>query len=173
MELKMTASSRTLRLAAIALAPLVWVSAARSEETLKLAPGFAHSVIVNGATAGKFTLIIGNPKIADVTFGPKNTFWFIGLTEGVTNILVLDNETGNEMYNARIEVGGLDRVHVHNKSLLTSYTTYKCAPGCEFVNETTAEEPAPLPRGHSQSASTFQSNSTVTAPTPTIPVAPP
>jgi hypothetical protein len=38
------------------------------------------------------------------------------------------------------------RMEIHNKALLTSYTSYRCgADGCHYVNELTATEPAPLP----------------------------
>jgi hypothetical protein len=42
------------------------------------------------------------------------------------------------------------RMEIHNKALLTSYTSYRCgADGCHYVDELTATEPAPLPRGWS------------------------
>ena len=41
-------------------------------------------------------------------------------------------------------------IEIHNKALLTSYTSYRCgADGCHYVNELTATEPAPLPSGYS------------------------
>ena len=151
--------SQALRLGVIALASLTWMSASSGEQVLKLTPGFAKSVTVDGAAAGKVTSIIGDPKVADVTFGPKNTFWFVGLIPGATNIIVLNNDTGNEVYSARIEVDDVtqNRVHIHNKKLLTSYTTYECAPDCAYLGEVTATEPAPLPRGHLQSSSQYNS----------------
>jgi Flp pilus assembly secretin CpaC len=66
------------------------VLTAHSAETLRLGLGMAESVLVKGASAGNFTSIIGDPKIADVTFGPRNTLWFIGLAEGTTNVIMLD-----------------------------------------------------------------------------------
>ena len=165
----MRASSQALRLAAIAIAALSFVSAARSEDLLKLAPGFARSVVVPGAVTGNFSAIIGDPKVADFTYGPKNTFWFVGLKEGTTNVLVLNKDTGDEMYNARIEIGGEGRVQVHNKAMLTSFTVYRCTPGCMYVDEVAAKEPAPLPRGHFDS--TYQSNTTLQSP-PTPPAGP-
>jgi hypothetical protein len=41
-------------------------------------------------------------------------------------------------------------MEIHNKALLTSYTSYRCgADGCHYVNELTATEPARLPSGYS------------------------
>ena len=152
----MRKSSQALCLAVIVLGTFSSVLPARSAEALRLTLGIAKSVVVEGATAGNFSSIIGDPKIADVTFGPKNTLWFIGLAEGTTNIIMLDNSTGREMYSAIIVVGDTNRVHIHNKKVLTSYTVYRCDPICVYVDEVTAKEPAPLPIGHSQSSGTIE-----------------
>jgi hypothetical protein len=157
------------------LGPLVSLSCATmtyGDELLKLTPGLATIVQVAGADKGKFTSIIGDPAIADVVFGPHNTFMFVGKKEGITNIVVLNDDNAAEIYRARIEVGDVDRVKIYNKALLTSFTSYRCTPDCEYVNEVTAAEPAPLPKGYSnqniqsstasnqniQSSETFQSN---------------
>jgi hypothetical protein len=166
MEARMRDSSQALCLAVIALGSLTSVSASHGEDLLRLAPGIAKSVVVEGAAAGKFTSIIGDPKIADFTFGPKNTFWFVGKTEGTTNVIVVDTETARELYSATIEVGGLNLVHIHNKAVLTSYTIYRCTPTCQYVGEVTAAEPAPLPRGYSDISQKVQS-STTQPPSPT------
>ena len=162
----MMASLKALCVAVIALAALNFASAANSEGVLlKLELGFAKSVVVKGAAEGKFKAIIGNPEIADFTFGPQNTFWFIGKKEGATNVIVLDNATGKQMYAAKIVVApfdtGVSRVVNHNKALLNSYTTYRCDPGCTIVDEVTVKEPAPLPKGHLDSSSTIHSNTVV------------
>ena len=146
----------------IALALASWASMARCENLLQLAPGFAAAVRVAGADKGKFTAIVGDPAIADVTFGPQNTFMFVGKKEGITNVIVLKDSDGTEMYNARIEVGSADvgLTRIHNKALITSYTLYKCAPdGCDYMKEVTASEPARLPLGYS--SQTIQSNANV------------
>ena len=165
----MVASSKALCLAVIALASLNFASAANSEEApLKLELGFAKSVVVKGAAEGKFQAIIGNPEIADFTFGPRNTFWFIGKKEGTTNVIVLDNATGKQMYAAKIEVvpydKGVTRVVNHNKAMLNSYTSYRCDPGCTYVDEVTVKEPTALPRGHVDSSSTSTFNRALLCP---------
>jgi hypothetical protein len=147
--------------------------AAQGHETLRLTINFAKVVKVNSAYKGKFTAILGNPEIADVTFGPKNAFMFIGKKEGSTNIIVL-NDGGVEIYNARIEVVG--RVHEENlitiyneKDKLGNYVQYNCLPLCEYVGISTIGG-NPLPRGYTSSSETFQSNVT---PGPPVPGAPP
>ena len=124
------------------------------------------TVRVAGADKGKFTAIIGDPTIADVTYGPQNTFLFIGKKEGITNIIVLKDADGTEMYNARIEVGSTEvgLAKIYNKALITSYTLYKCTPDdCDYLREVTASEPARLPPGYSnvQSAANVQSSTNI------------
>jgi hypothetical protein len=51
------------------------------------------------------------------------------------------------------EISPYRLVEVHNKSKLDSITNFRCGPnGCFFIGETTVEEPAPLPAGHTQSS---------------------
>ncbi len=124
------------------------------------------SVRVTGGDKGKFTAIVGDPTIADVVFGPQNTFLFIGKKEGITNIIVLNDADGTEMYNARIEVGSTEvgLAKIYNKALVTSYTLYKCTPDdCDYVREVTASEPARLPLGYSnvQSVTNVQSSTNI------------
>jgi Flp pilus assembly secretin CpaC len=173
MQQKRATMTPSLLLMPIALALASWASMARCENLLQLAPGFATAVRVTGADKGKFTAIVGDPTIADVTFGPQNTFMFVGKKEGITNVIVLKDSDGTEMYNARIEVGSAEvgLTKIHNKAMVTSYTVYKCAPdGCDYRNEVTASEPARLPIGYSsqniQSSTNIQSNANVQSSAP-------
>jgi Flp pilus assembly secretin CpaC len=157
----------------IALGLLCWASTARCNDVLQLGTGFAKAVHVASAEKGKFTAIIGDPTIADFTYGPQNTFMFIGKKDGITNIIVLRDGDGTEMYNARIEVssGEVDLMRIHNKALVTSFTTYRCSTdSCVYVTELTATEPAALPRGNSsiQSSGTIQSSSGTIQSSPAI-----
>lgn len=111
-RLTMKASSRRRYLAAMALLLATCVSTAHSEELLRIPRGFALAKKVPGTTSGKFTAIIGNPEIADFTYGPNNTFMFIGKKDGTTNVVVLDNSNGREIYNATIAVGSTDDVNI-------------------------------------------------------------
>ena len=150
----------------ITVALLSWASVAHCNDLLKLTPGVATALRVAGAEKGKFTAIIGDPSIADLTFGPQNTFLFIGKKDGITNIIVLNDSDGTEIYTARIEVGaaemGLSKIH--NKALLTSYTLYKCSTDdCNYVKEVTSTDSARLPIGYSsvQSNTSIQSNANI------------
>jgi hypothetical protein len=59
------------------------------------------------------------------------------------------------------------QMEIHNKALLTSFTSYRCgADGCRYVNELTATEPAPLPRGY------YFTPPGGPGPTPVLPVQP-
>ena len=81
-------------------------------------------------------------------------------TEGETTILFLDEQ--NEPLNylsINVDVAGPGRIKVHNKALLNSYTSYRCTSnGCQYVNEVTVTEPAPLPRGYYQPTGDAESN---------------
>ena len=157
-----------LLLMPIALTLVSLASTARCNDLLQLTPGFAKAVHVADAEKGKFTAIIGDPTIADFTYGPQNTFMFIGKKEGITNIIALKDADGTEMYNARIEVGSAEvgLLKLHNKALVTSYTLYQCTPDdCNYVKEVTATKPARLPLGYSsqniQSTTNMQSSTNV------------
>ena len=101
----MTSPLKRIFFALSALTLLACTSGASSAEVLKILPGFALIVKVPGADTGKVTAIVGNPKIADFTYGPQNRFMIIGKAVGATNIVVLDNGSGDEIYNATVQVG--------------------------------------------------------------------
>jgi hypothetical protein len=64
-------------------------------------------------------------------------------------------------------------IEIHNKALLTSQTNYRCgADGCHYVNELTATEPAPLPRGWSNQNFNSTSTEGQGAPQVTVPATP-
>ena len=101
----MTSPLKKIFFALSALALLACTSGARSAEVLKILPGFALIVKVPGADKGKVTAIVGDPEIADFTYGPQNRFMIIGKAVGATNIVVLDDGSGDEIYNATVQVG--------------------------------------------------------------------
>ena len=106
----MKVSFRKLLLPAAVLAALAGAPEARSDEVLHLTPGRAVNVKVPGTD--NYLGLVGDPETADVFFGPKNNFIFVGKKDGVTNIVVIDKDNGAEMYKATLEVGSGTKVSV-------------------------------------------------------------
>jgi hypothetical protein len=73
----MTFALRVPLLALIALVSLT--GASRGQEVLNLIAGYTLTFKVPGADRTGLTAIVGNTDVADVTFGPKNTFIFKGI----------------------------------------------------------------------------------------------
>jgi Flp pilus assembly secretin CpaC len=88
--------------AAAFFAALTGTSEVRSEEVLHLTPGRALNVKIPGTD--NYLGLVGDPETADVFFGPKNDFLSVGKKDGVTNIIVIDKDSGAEMYKATLEV---------------------------------------------------------------------
>jgi Flp pilus assembly secretin CpaC len=88
-----------------ALAVLIGVPEGHGEELLTLRPGLLTTVRVPEAVKGGFTGFVANPEIADVYYGPKNVFVFVGKKIGTTNFIAIDNENGGELYRATLTVG--------------------------------------------------------------------
>ena len=113
------------------------------------------------------TIVVGDPKIVDTQAVTDRTIIITPQAEGETTILFLDEQ--NEPLNylsINVDVAGPGRVKVHNKALLNSYTSFRCtSQGCQYVDETTMREPAPLPRGYDQPTRDA-------TPTPITPISP-
>jgi Flp pilus assembly secretin CpaC len=103
-------------------------------------PGYAEtaaapvSVKVNMArilriSAPANTVIIGNPRVADVTIQDPQTLVLTGKSFGQTNMIVLDSQ-GNAIADTLIEVvqAQADLVTVY---LGSARTTLACAPVCQ------------------------------------------
>jgi Flp pilus assembly secretin CpaC len=75
------------------------------------------------------TVIIGNPKVADVTIQDPQTLVLTGKSYGQTNMIVLDSR-GNAIADTMIEVvqGQADTVTVY---MGAARTTLACAPVCQ------------------------------------------
>ena len=118
-------------------------SITRAAEVVSMKPGIAVMVRVPGAENGNLKAIVGKPEIADVAFGPKNVFWFVGKIPGTTNIIVLDSISGAEVYSATIEVGAEsppDRRKIISQLILPKNVAdrlitreYYCDPGCVYL----------------------------------------
>ena len=137
--------------------------AARQTITLRL----GHLDVFTVARPFK-TIVIGDPKVVDTQAVTDRSIIITPQSEGETTILFLDEQ--NEPLNylsINVDVAGPGRIKVHNKALLNSYTSFRCtSQGCQYVDETTMREPAPLPRGYPDQATRDAT------PTPTTPIAP-
>lgn len=75
------------------------------------------------------SIIVGNPKIADVTVQSSNLLFVVGRGYGETNLIVLDSN-GNTMMNADLQVVNTlpkTSVRLYNGG---SRETYSCIPYC-------------------------------------------
>lgn len=95
------------------------------------------------------SIIIGNPKIADVTVQSSDLIFVVGRGFGETNLIILDAQ-GNTMINADLQVVNTlsnQGVRLYNGK---QRETYSCIPFCgpspvlgdtvEFISENTSSE---------------------------------
>jgi Pilus formation protein N terminal region len=120
--------------------------ATRAEEAAKTVP-LRPNFISTFTTDRPFkTILIGNPKIVEATAQDDRTVILTPQAVGETNIIFLDERNVRiTSINVLVDEGvGTSRVKIHNKALLTSFTTYRCWENrCEYIDEVTAKEPAP------------------------------
>ena len=117
-------------------------------QTVALKPNFISTFTLDKPFK---TILIGNPKIVDATAQDDRTVVLTPQAVGETNIIFLDERNIQiTSINVLVDEGvATSRVKIHNKALLTSFTTYRCWENrCEYVDEVTAKEPAALPRGY-------------------------
>jgi Flp pilus assembly secretin CpaC len=147
----------------IALASLTWPpSTAHSEEVLKLIPGFAMTINVPDAESfDKLSAIVGDTEIADFTFAGKNTFILVGRKEGSTNIVVIENEGGTELFTATLQVGAgkqvSTRVYVgqpDSRGYVCSITN--CVPSETSTVTSPSASPSPNPNRSDSTKSASQ-----------------
>lgn len=119
------------RIAALALALAIGIAAAPVSAEGTAGP---VSVKVNMARILRIsspanTVIIGNPRVADVTIQDPQTLVLTGKSYGQTNMIVLDAQ-GNAIADTLIEVvqAQADIVTVY---MGASRTTLACAPVCQ------------------------------------------
>ena len=119
------------RVAALALAFAIGIAVAPASGEATTAP---VSVKVNMARILRIsspanTVIIGNPRVADVTIQDPQTLVLTGKSYGQTNMIVLDAQ-GNAIADTLIEVvqAQADIVTVY---MGASRTTLACAPVCQ------------------------------------------
>ena len=95
------------------------------------------------------SIIVGNPKIADVTVQSSDLLFVVGRGYGETNLIILDGQ-GNTMMNADLQVVNTlpqSGVRLYNG---TNRETYSCLPLCgpspvlgdtrDFIASNTSEE---------------------------------
>lgn len=75
------------------------------------------------------SIIVGNPKIADVTVQSSDLLFVVGRGYGETNLIILDTQ-GNTMMNANLQV--VNTLSHHGVRLYNgkSRETYSCIPFC-------------------------------------------
>lgn len=102
-----------------------------STEPLQLTPGIAVSKTVPCANVAHPYGFVGDPNVADIAFGPQNIFLIVGKKEGLTNVVVLDAESGTEIYRATLSVGAGRKVSVTLYSGNPPAENYLCGKsGC-------------------------------------------
>jgi len=122
--------------------------------TSAFAGGKTYSVELNKTEilrlpASASAVVIGNPKIADVSVHAVDTLFVVGRGFGETNLIVLDAD-GNTMMDADIRVVGVNSpqgVRIFNAK---DRETYSCLPYCQpspvlgdersFLRNNTAQE---------------------------------
>jgi Flp pilus assembly secretin CpaC len=133
--------------------PAALVVAPSPSETITLRTGMSRAFTV----ARPFrTIHITNPDIVDAVAQTDQAAILVPKAAGMTNIDILDEKSVRiASVNILVTDDTPGRVVVHNKALLSSATFYRCGvTGCEYVNEITVQEPAPLPKGHTDQLST-------------------
>ncbi len=148
---------------------------AACEQTLLLRPGVSRIFTIDRPYK---TVLVGNPKVVDTRPLGDRSVVLVPPPEGAgeTNVIFVDEANAQiTSVNVRVEPPPPPppalRIVVHNKKLINSYTAFRCEPnGCEYVEERTVQEPAPLPRGYvgtePNSRPSIPSESLVTPPAP-------
>jgi hypothetical protein len=131
--------------------------------------GLTLGVVSTLSIAKSFkTIAIGDPKVVDAAAQNDRAVILHPLSNGSTNIIFFD-EKDVPIITLGILVsdqGQPSRIIIHNKAQLGSYTVFRCGGdfGCQYVEELTVKEPAPLPRGYSAQTTTNTNTDTVTPP---------
>ncbi len=117
--------------------------------TVRVQRGIASVYRIDTGQAFK-SVNIGDPRIADIVPLTDRSLLIQGHVTGTTNLIFLDNQSiPIKEVVVIVDEQGAGFVRIHNKALINSYTTFSCwNNGCQFVNENTVTEPAPLPRGN-------------------------
>ena len=122
--------------------------------------------VVSTLSIGKSfkTIAIGDSKVVDAAAQNDRSVILHPLANGSTNIIFFD-EKDAPIITIEIlvsDAGQPSRVTIHNKAVLGSYTVFRCGGdfGCQYVEELTVKEPAPLPRGYTAQPTTITNTDT-------------
>ena len=116
--------------------------------------------VVSTLSIGKSfkTIAIGDSKVVDAAAQNDRSVILHPLANGSTNIIFFDEKDAPIITLGILvsDAGQPSRVTIHNKAVLGSYTVFRCGGdiGCQYVEELTVKEPAPLPRGYSAQSTT-------------------
>ena len=129
--------------------------------------------VVSTLSIGKSfkTIAIGDSKVVDAAAQNDRSVILHPLANGSTNIIFFDEKDAPIITIGILvsDAGQPSRVIVHNKAQLGSYTVFRCGGdfGCQYVEELTVKEPAPLPRGYSaQSTTNTNTDTTISTTAP-------
>ena len=129
--------------------------------------------VVSTLSIGKSfkTIAIGDPKVVDAAAQNDRAIILHPLANGSTNIIFFDEKDVPIITVGVLvsDAGQPSRITVHNKALLGSYTVFRCGGdfGCQYVEELTVKEPAPLPKGYvTQTTTNTETNINTNAPAP-------
>ena len=127
--------------------------------------------VVSTLSIGKSfkTIAIGDSKVVDAAAQNDRSVILHPLANGSTNIIFFDEKDAPIITVGILvsDAGQPSRVTIHNKAVLGSYTVFRCGGdfGCQYVEELTVKEPAPLPRGYTpQSTTNADTSISTTAP---------
>lgn len=115
------------RNAALGLAALAFSTSAFAE-SLVVEANKSMSLKLKGTAA---SVVIGNPRVADVAVHDANLIFITGRTFGTTNLLIF-SEDGSQLYAGDVVVT-TNTTNLVNVNRAGATNTYDCAPTCRSV----------------------------------------
>ncbi len=120
--------SRTLlRFATLSLAAIFFLSNAFAD-SIVVEASKSTSLRLKGAAA---SVVIGNPRVADVAVHDANLIFITGRSFGTTNLLIFA-EDGSQLYSGDVVVT-TNTTNLLNVNRAGETNTYDCAPTCRSV----------------------------------------
>ncbi|MEO9968732.1 MAG: pilus assembly protein N-terminal domain-containing protein [Hyphomonadaceae bacterium] len=116
------------RTAVLGLAALVFSAGALADNSIVIETNKSTSLRVEG---GASSVVIGNPRIADVAVHNSNLLFITGRNFGSTNLLIF-SESGDLLYSGDVVVT-TNTTNLLNVNRAGETNTYDCAPTCRSV----------------------------------------